>query len=119
MGPTPESMEALLNYTWPGNVRELRNAVEYASVLCPGGWIGAEHLPPKITMENKTPSSNKKFSPASRQEEREKLINTLRRFGGNQSETARVLGVSRVTIWKRIKKYGIDLASELDMNATS
>ena len=112
-GLTPEAMEALLTYSWPGNVRELRNAIEYASVLCPGGWVGKEHLPPKITMDNKITSSNTRSSAASWQEERENLINTLRRFKGNQSETARVLGVSRVTIWKRIKKYDIDLAAEL------
>ncbi len=112
-GLTPQAMEALLNYSWPGNVRELRNTIEYASVLCPGGWIGQEHLPPKITMANKIPSSNTRSGTASWQEERENLINTLRRFKGNQSETARVLGVSRVTIWKRIKKYEIDLAATL------
>ena len=116
-GLTPEAMEALLTYCWPGNVRELRNTVEYASVLCPGGWIGKEHLPPKITMDNKITSSNTRSSTASWQEERENLINTLRRFKGNQSETARALGVSRVTIWKRIKKYEIDLAADIGRNA--
>jgi two-component system response regulator HydG len=116
-GLTPEAMEALLNYSWPGNVRELRNTIEYASVLCPGGWIGKEHLPPKITMDNKITSSNTRSSTASWQEERENLINTLRRFKGNQSETARALGVSRVTIWKRIKKYEIDLAADIGRNA--
>ena len=112
-GLTPEAMEALLNYSWPGNVRELRNTIEYASVLCPGGWIGKGHLPPRITMDNKITSSKTRSSTASWQEERENLMNTLRRFKGNQSEAARVLGVSRVTIWKRIKKYEIDLAAEL------
>jgi transcriptional regulator of acetoin/glycerol metabolism len=64
-------------------------------------------------MGNKMTSFNTRSSTASWQEERENLINTLRRFRGNQSETARALGVSRVTIWKRIKKYEIDLAAEL------
>ena len=118
LGLTPDAMEVLSVYSWPGNVRELRNAIEYATVLCPGGWIGKEHLPPKINMGIKTPSSNNKSSPTSSQEEREKLVHTLRRFGGNQSETARTLGVSRVTIWKRIKKYRINLAVELGRNAT-
>jgi DNA-binding NtrC family response regulator len=112
-GLTPEAMVGLLTYSWPGNVRELRNAIEYASVLCPGGWIGEEHLPPKITMNRNIPSSNTRSSTVSWQEEREKLIHTLRRFRGNQSETARALGVSRVTIWKRIKKYDIDLAADI------
>ena len=116
-GLTPEAMEALLNYSWPGNVRELRNAIEYASVLCPGGWIGKDHLPPKIALDNKLTSSNTRSSAAYWQEEREKLIHTLRRFRGNQSETARALGVSRVTIWKRIKKYEIDLAADIGRDA--
>ena len=112
-GLTPEALEALLNYSWPGNVRELRNTIEYASVLCPGGWIGNEHLPPKISMNSNLPSSNPRSSTVSWKEERDKLIHTLRRFRGNQSETARALGVSRVTIWKRIKKYDIDLAADI------
>jgi len=116
-GLTPEAMEALLAYTWPGNVRELRNTVEYASILCPGGWIGKEHLPPKINMDPNLASSNTRSSTASWQEERDKLIHTLRRFRGNQSETARALGVSRVTIWKRIKKYEIDLAADVGRSA--
>jgi len=117
-GLTPEAMEALLNYSWPGNVRELRNAIEYASVLCPGGWIGKDHLPPKIIVGNKLAPSNTRSSPAYWQEERERLIHTLRRFRGNQSETARALGLSRVTIWKRIKKYEIDLAADLGRNTS-
>jgi len=112
-GLSPEAMEALLTYSWPGNVRELRNTIEYASVLCPGGWIRKEHLPPKITMHSDRPSPHPRSSTVSWQEEREKLMQTLRRFRGNQSETARALGVSRVTIWKRIKKYDIDLAADI------
>ena len=117
LGFSPEAMNALLAYFWPGNVRELRNAVDYAFVLCPGGWIGIEHLPPKITMESKPAFSNKTTRSVSWKEEREKLIDMLRRFGGNQSETARALGVSRVTIWKRLKKYKIDMAAELGRHA--
>jgi len=117
-GLAPEAMEALLSYSWPGNVRELRNAIEYASVLCPGGWIGKDHLPPKIIVGNKLAPSNTRSSAAYWQEERERLIHTLRRFGGNQSETARALGLSRVTIWKRIKKYEIDLAADLGRNTS-
>ena len=118
VGLTPEAMEALLTYSWPGNVRELRNAVEYAFVLCSGTWIGREHLPPKITANGKRPLTNHHQSSASWEEERTKLINTLRQVSGNQSEAARILGVSRVTIWKRIKKYGIKLDSEIAGVAT-
>ena len=102
-------MDALLNYHWPGNVRELRNTIEYAFVLCPGGWIGPEHLPQRIT---RGPVYRDPHDSAA-DPEREALLNALRLAGGNQSETARRLGVSRVTVWKRIKKHGIDLQRDL------
>ena len=114
VGLTPEAMEALLTYSWPGNVRELRNAIEYAFVLCSGNWIGVKHLPPKIASNGKKTPVKQHQSAASWEQERKKLIQTLRRVGGNQSEAARLLGVSRVTVWKRIKKYGIDLEAELE-----
>jgi len=112
-GLTPEAMEAIISYHWPGNVRELRNAVEYAFVLCHGGWIGMEHLPPKINgLAQKAPSGTR-TRPGSWTSERDHLVNVLRQVNGNQSEASRLLGVSRVTIWKRIKKYGINLNSDL------
>jgi len=113
VGLTPEAMETLLTYSWPGNVRELRNAIEYAFVLCSENWINKEHLPPKITANGKRPLATQHKSAASWEEERTKLIDTLRQVGGNQSEAARILGVSRVTVWKRIKKYGVNLETEL------
>jgi len=112
-GLTPEAMETILSYDWPGNVRELRNAIEYAFVLCPGGWIGREHLPPKIEGFDPKISSGPKTGPHSWKKERDNLLKVLRQVNGNQSEAARSLGVSRVTIWKRIKKYGVNLDSDL------
>ncbi len=110
MGFTPEALEILSTYDWPGNVRELRNAIDYAMVLCSTGLIGAEHLPPKIAYPNRLTLSHKKTGPAFHQE-REQMIRVLKQAGGNQTEVARILGVSRVTVWKRIKKYDIDMNS--------
>ncbi|MFZ7125293.1 MAG: sigma-54 interaction domain-containing protein [Desulfobacterales bacterium] len=118
-GLTPPAMSRLLRHSWPGNVRELRNAIEYAFVLCPGGWIDTMHLPPKIREAGGDDAQNRPQAhpndndgePA--RSEREALLDALERAGGNQSEAARRLGVSRITIWKRIKKYGIDLKSDL------
>ena len=113
LGLTPEAMETFFAYDWPGNVRELRNAIEYALVLCPGGWIDREHLPPKVNgLAQKAPAGPRTRS-GSWKTEREHLLNALRQVNGNQSEAARLMGVSRVTIWKRIKKYGINLNSDL------
>ena len=112
LGLTPEAMEILSTYPWPGNVRELRNAVEYAFVLCPGGAIGKQHLPPKILKTTEAASTQTVCYP-NNSGEREKFLKVLQQAGGNQSEAARILGVSRVTIWKRMKKYGIDPNKDL------
>jgi PAS domain S-box-containing protein len=112
-GLAPEAMEAILAYSWPGNVRELRNAIEYAFVLCPGGWIGKEHLPPKIYGASQKNASSLSANSDVWKNEKGNLLSVLRQVNGNQSEAARLLGVSRVTIWKRIKKYEINLSSDL------
>ena len=106
LSTTPEAMKKLVDYSWPGNVRELRNAIEYAFVICPGSVIGIEHLPPKIITGGYSfySKNNSKYSM-----EKKELIHALHETGYNQSQTAKKLGVSRVTIWKRIKKYNINL----------
>jgi two-component system, NtrC family, response regulator HydG len=113
LGVTPEAMNKMVQYHWPGNVRELRNAVEYAFVLCPSGGIDGRHLPPKIL--GAEPQCPPPAALAQNSDERLKreLIQVLRQTEGNQSEAARVLGVSRITVWKRIKKFGIDLKTEI------
>ena len=109
IGLSPEALEKLTAYRWPGNVRELRNAIEYAFVLCPSGGIGIQHLPPKIS--NTEPECREPLaaaSPVDNEREKAELLEALRKSGGNQSQAARALGVSRVTVWKRMKKYGIN-----------
>jgi transcriptional regulator with PAS, ATPase and Fis domain len=115
LGLTPQAIEKLVAYPWPGNVRELRNAVEYAFVLCSSGGIGTDHLPPKVagTLPECVPSTPMAdLSPEDRQK-KTALVQALRRTSGNRSETARLLGVSRVTVWKQIKKYSIDVYRDL------
>lgn len=110
-GFTPEAMGALSNYHWPGNVRELRNTVEYALVLCNKKSIGKQHLPPKIL--NGGAESSLRTRGLESNLERDEIIRVLRKNGGNQSKAAEQLGVSRVTVWKKIKKYNIQLSSEI------
>jgi transcriptional regulator with PAS, ATPase and Fis domain len=109
-GVMPDAMEKLMAYSWPGNVREIRNAIEYAFVLCPGGLIEAKHLPPKISANDRLSHQKLKAS-VSDNTVREKTIQALRESNGNQSEAAKLLGVSRVTVWSRIKKFNINLES--------
>ena len=113
-GVTATAMERMLAHLWPGNVRELINAMEFAFVLCPSGLIDAEHLPPKIGdvhgADGAGASAVRRGRPGL---ERERLVEVLKQCGGNQSQAARVLGVSRVTVWKRIKNYGINLRTDI------
>ena len=106
-------MDALSGYDWPGNVRELRNAIEYAFVLCPSGWISPDHLPHRITQVQREPAASVRSNTPLLNPERAALLEALRRADGNQSEAARLLGVSRVTVWKRIKKFQIDISKDL------
>ena len=112
IGLTPEALEVLSEYDWPGNVRELRNAIEYAFVLCQSGGIGLQHLPHKITDGSVDRQVTCDLDPNC-VKDREQMIDVLRQAGGNQSEAARMLGVSRVTVWKRMKKYGIDIKQDV------
>jgi transcriptional regulator with PAS, ATPase and Fis domain len=117
LGMTPEAIEKITAYPWPGNVRELRNAIEYAFVLCSSGGIGINHLPPKIAgtplecVEPGIEADHPEKKKAS--EKKAALIEALRQTNGNRSETARLLGVSRVTVWKQIKRFKIDLFKDL------
>ncbi|MEH0019152.1 MAG: sigma 54-interacting transcriptional regulator [Desulfobacter sp.] len=123
LGFTPEAMRLMVAYPWPGNIRELRNTVEYAFVLAKGKGIRPEHLPEKIHgmppyppaqgEEAMTAGNDVEPEPAGpttvmiRGNERRELIDALHKAGGNQTRAAGILGVSRITVWKRMKKYNI------------
>ena len=108
-GFTPQAMDLLYRHHWPGNVRELRNAIEYALVICNQGLIDEEHLPTHIGRGDQAAPP----AEARRRNGREELIEVLRQVEGNQSQAARVLGVSRMTIWKRMKRYDINISRDV------
>ena len=112
IGLTPDALETLTDYAWPGNVRELRNAIEYAFVLCQSGGIGVQHLPHKIVNGSLDQQVACELDPDC-VKDRESLIQVLRKADGNQSKAAKMLGVSRVTVWKRMKKLGIDIKQDV------
>ncbi len=112
-GMAPDAFDLLDAYPWPGNVRELRHAVEYACVLCPGGVITAEHLPPKLRRPVAAPAAAVGTQAGRRLAQRQELIEALRQAGGNKSQAAELLGVCRATIWNRINRLGIDCERDL------
>ena len=98
-----------MNYRWPGNVRELRGALEYACVVAESGKIFLEHLPARMMR----PASLHEAPASAHLTEKEALIDALIKCGGNQTRAAGMLGVNRVTVWHRVKKYGIDPGNPL------
>lgn len=106
-GTAPETMNFFMNYRWPGNVRELKGALEYAFVVAESGQILLKHLPARMIR----PGSPHASSATARLTEKEALIDALIKSHGNQTQAARMLGVNRVTVWHRLKKYGIDPAN--------
>jgi len=107
-GLTHSAMDRVMAYHWPGNVRELKSALDYAFVLAEKGLIEPDHLPPLVEKNDgldAAPDGPDVRNPG----EKESLIRALRQTNGNQSQAARILGINRVTVWNRMKKYGIDL----------
>jgi PAS domain S-box-containing protein len=112
-GITKEVMSLLMSYEWPGNVRELRSAFEYAFVACHGSMIQPSHLPPNIMRGQEHHMKHGRL-PAGRAEfQKKEVLEALIKAGGNQSEAARLLGVSRVTVWSWIKKFRIDVRRQV------
>jgi two-component system, NtrC family, response regulator HydG len=108
-GISREAMEILINHSWPGNVRELKGAFEYAFVTCHEEMIQPSHLPETILRPKAAKAAAPRKNAFNLQEiEKQELLEILERTGGNQSRAAEILGVSRVTIWNRMKRYGID-----------
>ena len=105
-GLTQRAMEAMMLYSWPGNVRELKSSLEYAFVIAEEGLIDPHQLPPQVLKGKRRTQAAPKEKNQDRSD-KEALISALKESGGNQSEAARILGVNRVTIWNRMKKYGI------------
>lgn len=114
-GTSNEAMEDLMRYDWPGNVRELKSAFEYAFVTCQEKLIQPSHLPPNIYQRRNEITVPPKLSVNQDDIKKKRLIEALKVSGGNRSETAQILGVSRVTVWKQMKKFGIDLKQGMDM----
>ena len=101
---TPQALKALMDYDWPGNVRELENALEYAVVTSEDDWIVPAELPPHIGAAPAPTTGT--LSKAVSSTERELLIAALRGASSTE-EAARRLGISRATLWRKMKKLGV------------
>jgi DNA-binding NtrC family response regulator len=100
-----EAMSALMNYRWPGNVRELEHAVERAVILANGPSIRVRELPPEVTQKSRSRSGDDTLD--LQEQERASIERALERFQGNRKKAAEALKISTVTLWRKMKQYGL------------
>jgi PAS domain S-box-containing protein len=106
-GISNEAMELLVKYPWPGNIRELKSAFEFAFVSCSQGMIEPQHLPQTI-LAGRHPSPAAADPPTDMDAiKKQRLVQALESSKGNRSKAARLLGISRTSVWNQIKKYGL------------
>ena len=110
-GIIQEAMQMLQSYHWPGNVRELKSAFEYAFVVCQDAFLRPEHFFPAIDEQGLSGFRQEAAQGNTLKErelqEKEELLQSLRQADWKRKEAAKLLGVSRVTVWNRMKKYGV------------
>ena len=109
---SPNVMGILMRYDFPGNIRELENIVEHGFVLCRGSIIKREHLPPELLQSEVDFEQSKKLesTPVTESiDEQTRIITTIRNCGGLISKAAEELGMHRSTLWRKIKRYHIDI----------
>ena len=100
-----DAMSALMNYRWPGNVRELEHAVERAVILANNPNIRVRDLPPEITQKSRPRAGDDTLD--LQEQERVTIERALERFGGNRRKAAEALKISTVTLWRKMKQFGI------------
>ena len=122
-GFSPEARGLLMAYAWPGNVRELKNVIERAIILCSHDAVGPAYLPAEIQglpsapipLPDTPPPAAAVIPPRAEPDvdtaledlEKWHIDRVLRRYDGNRSHAARVLGISRSTLQDKIKRYGL------------
>ena len=98
------TVEALCRYEWPGNVRELHNAIEHAFALGIGPVITLDELPPELRGERFRPLSTPQ---SEREREREEIVSALKEYRGKKGHAADSLGISRSTLWRKMREHGL------------
>ena len=104
IGFAPEVISVFENYSWPGNLRELQNVIKRAVLLSSGDFIQKAVLPHELFEISVDTTSDLSLS----QNEKEVIENALERAGNNKSEAARILKITRKTLYNKMKNYGLD-----------
>ena len=102
-----DAMRVLMTHAWPGNVRELENAVEHALTMGGGDVLLPEDLPASVTAPERDIIQEATLDDVSLAEvERRYILRVLEKMGSHQIKTARVLGIDRRTLYRRLRQYG-------------
>jgi len=113
-GFSGEAIEVLMNYEYPGNIRELENIVERAVVLCNQEEILAKHLPQELGQYSlKVYRQSSQRFPTLEENEVEYVGWVLKQVDGNKTRAAEILGIDRVSLWRKLKRWGLDENSEV------
>ena len=111
-GVSQEARAILVAHDYPGNVRELENIIEYAFVLCRGGLIDWQHLPPSLRSQYDFDSLADGHNVTLKDLEALHIVETIRRHHGNRTTAARELGIHLSTLFRKIKSMRIDVPDE-------
>jgi DNA-binding NtrC family response regulator len=108
------AMQALADYSWPGNVRELEHVVERAVALATHAILSVDDLPPEVIQKGKTTSDEAHALPGTLKAlQREQVLKMLQSTDGNKERAARLLGISRRTLYRLLDRYGLDKGQPL------
>jgi PAS domain S-box-containing protein len=108
-GASDKVMAALVAHDYPGNVRELENIIEYAFVLCRGGMIDLQHLPPALRRKHGFDSHLGRRGFTLKDMEALQIVETIRRHHGNRTAAARELGIHLSTLFRKIKSLRLEV----------
>lgn len=112
-GISDGAMEILLSYEYPGNIRELENIIERAVALCTEEIIQPKHLPRDLEeFSFKVRRYPSRRLPTLEENEREYILWVLKKANGNKSAAAEILGIDRVSLWRKLKRWGLEEEAE-------
>ena len=112
-GFSPAAEQRLVRYGWPGNVRKLRSAVQHGAALARGALVDVDDLPEELAA---APVATARALRSLAEVEREHVLCVLDACGGSQAEAARILGIGRNTLWRKLRSYA-DAAPSIDQRA--